>query len=79
MSSADFFSILAFLKCSFRNNIRMSNSLDPNKAKYSVRPDLDPNCLQRLSAGQSVAAPRQNVNFASWVIFQAFFFQNQLF
>ena len=28
----------------------MSNSLDPDQARLSVGPDLDPNCLQRLSA-----------------------------
>ena len=35
---------------SFRNTIRVSNSLDPDHDLPSVRPDLDPNCLQRLSA-----------------------------
>ena len=28
----------------------MSNSLDPDQAVCSVRPDLGPKCLQRLSA-----------------------------
>ena len=28
----------------------MSNGLDPDLARHSVGPDLDPNCLQRLSA-----------------------------
>ena len=28
----------------------MSNSLDPDQARHFVRPDLDPNFLQRLSA-----------------------------
>ena len=28
----------------------MSHSLDPDKAQHIVGPDLDPNCLQRLSA-----------------------------
>ena len=28
----------------------MSNSLDPDQAGCFVRPDLGPNCLQRLSA-----------------------------
>ena len=27
----------------------MSNSLDPDLARHFVGPDLDPNCLQRLS------------------------------
>ena len=29
--------------------IKMSNSLDPNQARHSARPDLGPNCLQKLS------------------------------
>ena len=33
----------------FKNIIRASNSLDPDPAQHFVRPDLDPNCLQRLS------------------------------
>ena len=39
-----------FLKNSCRNTIRMSNSLNPDKAKEFVRPDLESNCLQKLSA-----------------------------
>ena len=39
-----------FLKNSFRNTIRMSNSWDPDQARLFVRPDLGPNCLPRLSA-----------------------------
>ena len=30
-------------------SIRVSKSLDPNQERYSVGPDLGPNCLQRLS------------------------------
>ena len=30
--------------------MRVSNSLDPDKDRHSVGPDLGPNCLQRLSA-----------------------------
>ena len=37
-------------KYSFRNTIRVSNSLDTDHDRHSVGPDLDPNCLQRLSA-----------------------------
>ena len=47
LSSADFFQNQPFLKNSFRNAIRVSNSLDPD---YSFRPDLGPNCLPTLSA-----------------------------
>ena len=58
MSSADFFQNQPFRKISFRNTIRVSNSLDPDQARHFVRPDLEhfvgpdlgPNCLQRLSA-----------------------------
>ena len=38
------------LKKSFRNTFRVSNSLDPDQARCFVKPDLAPNCLQRLSA-----------------------------
>ena len=39
-----------FKKKSFRNTIRVSNSLDPDQARRFVGHDLGPNCLQRLSA-----------------------------
>ena len=45
-----FFSKATLSKNSFRNTIRVSNSLDPGQARLFVGPDLDPNCLQRLSA-----------------------------
>ena len=45
-----FFSKSTFLKNSFRNTIRVSNSLDPDQARHLVGPDLGPNCLQKLSA-----------------------------
>ena len=47
---ADFFSKSSFSKNSFRNTIRVSNSLDPDQARNFVGPDLGPSCLQRLSA-----------------------------
>ena len=28
----------------------MSKSLDPDQIKHSAGPDLDPNCLQRISS-----------------------------
>ena len=46
MSSAVFF----FQKKTFRNTIRVSSSLDPDEARPFVGPDLDPNCLQMVSA-----------------------------
>ena len=44
LSSADFFSKLTFSKISFGNNIKVSNGLDQDQARYFVGPDLDPNC-----------------------------------
>ena len=38
------------LKNSFRNTNRVSNSLDPDKVQCFVGPDMDPTCLQMLSA-----------------------------
>ena len=32
------------------NSISLSDGLDPDQARQYVGPDLDPNCLQRLSA-----------------------------
>ena len=43
LSPADF-SKSSFLKNSFRNTIRVSNSLDPDQARHTVGPDLGPNC-----------------------------------
>ena len=49
--SADFFhNFVKFKKKSFRNTIRVSNSLDPDQGQQFVGPDLDPNCLQRFLA-----------------------------
>ena len=31
----------------------MSNRLDPDQARHNVGPDLDPSCLQRLSANDT--------------------------
>ena len=59
LSSAVFFSKLTFSKNSFRNTIRVSNSLDPDQALTFAGPDLGSNCLQRLSADDT---SRQRVN-----------------
>ena len=45
-----FFQNQLFQKNSFRNTIRVSNSLDPDQARHIVGPDLGPNCLQKFSA-----------------------------
>ena len=39
----------------------MSNNLDPDQDRHFVGPDLDPNCLQRLSADNKVAARKEKV------------------
>ena len=49
-----------FLKINFFSKIRVSNSLDLDQDQHSVGPDLDSNCLQRLSADDT---GRQRVNF----------------
>ena len=41
-------------KESFRNTIRMSNSLHLDQARHFVRPDLYSNCLQSLSADDKI-------------------------
>ena len=38
----------------------MSNGLDPDQDRQS--PDLDPNCLQRLSADNKISASKHRVN-----------------
>ena len=48
--SENFFQNQLFQKNSFRNTIRVSNSLDPDQARHIVGPDLGPNCLQKFSA-----------------------------
>ena len=49
-----FLSSTAFLKLAFQkivmNMIRGLDTLDQDQARRFVGPDLDPNCLQRLSA-----------------------------
>ena len=52
LSSADFYSKSTFSKNSFRNSTRVSNGLDPDQDQHSVGPDLESNCLQRLSADE---------------------------
>ena len=50
MQSANFFrQKLNFSINSFKNTIKVSNSLDPDQSGHYVGPDLGPNCLQRLS------------------------------
>ena len=44
------FKIIFFFKNSFRNNIKVSSSLDPDQGGHFFGPDLGPNCLQKQSA-----------------------------
>ena len=37
----------------------MSNSLNPDQDRHSVGPDLDSNCLQRLSATKKAATRKE--------------------
>ena len=63
LSSADFLKS-TFQKQSFRNTIRVSNSLDPEQDRHSVGPDLGPNCLQGLSADEKVGGSKERVKHA---------------
>ena len=49
MSSANFFSKLTFQKI-LSGTLSVLNSSDPDQDRHFVGPDLDPNCLQSLSA-----------------------------
>ena len=51
----------------------MSNSLDPDQARHFVGPDLDQNCLQRLSAndtGRQVKHQDKNLFLAIFFLFK---------
>ena len=52
--SAGFFFKIKFFENSFRNTIRVSNSLDLDQGRNSVGPDLGPNCLQILDADDKI-------------------------
>ena len=59
LSSAEFFFkislfVVVFLKKSLGNISGASSSLDLDHARRFVGPDLGPNCLQRLSADDTI-------------------------
>ena len=54
LSSADFFFHIKIFGKFFQDAIRVSNSLYPDQARPFVGPDLGPNCLQRLSADDTI-------------------------
>ena len=61
LSPADFFLLLTFSKNSFRNTIRVSNSLDPDRDRHSVVPDLGPNYLHIISRRQKLLLARREL------------------
>ena len=61
LSYTFFFSKSTFSKNSFGNTIKMSTCLDTDQDRHSARPDLGPNCLQRLSADDKRRLPNQPV------------------
>ena len=63
-----YFSKSNFPKNSFRNTIRVSNSLDPHQALQFVVSDPCPNCLQKLSADD---ASRQKIKHSQLLAFEA--------
>ena len=51
----------------------VSNILDPDQARHTVGPDLEPNCLQRLSTGHKshlvLSISQQKVKHACFHLF----------
>ena len=62
LPSAVFFPKSAFSKNSFRDTIRVSNSLDPDQATRFVGPELGPYSLQKLSAGDTIVGKDLSIN-----------------
>ena len=56
-------------KISFRNTIRVSNSLDPDQASHFVKSDLGLNCLQRSSAEDTSKQRVKNIILQTWQSF----------
>ena len=55
-------------KHSYRMSTRVVNRLDPDQARRFVRPDLDPTCLQRLSA-DATSRQRGELKIKSYYLF----------
>ena len=55
-------------KHSYRMSTRVVNRLDPDQARHFVRPDLDPTCLQRLSA-DATSRQRGELKIKSYYLF----------
>ena len=45
----------------------MSNSLDLDQARHFVGPDLGPNCLQRLSADDTLGLSRYAISVSRYI------------
>ena len=45
--------------------MRVSNILDPDQARHFVGPDLDANCLQRLSADDTSRQRFKDIHLAN--------------
>ena len=58
----DFFQNYFFGKNSFRNTIRVSNSMDADQDGNFVGPDLGPNLLKWLTADEKAAASKERVD-----------------
>ena len=63
------FSKSTLSKNSFRNAIRVSNSLDLDQAQHFVGPDQGPNCLQRLSADETSRQTVKQTFFSTHLTF----------
>ena len=60
--SVDFALKFTFSKKSFRNTIKVSNSLAADQARYFLRPDLGANCLQTVQQTTKVATSGKELN-----------------
>ena len=63
LSSSAVFSKLFFSKHSFRNTIRVSNSLDSDQDRYYVGPDLGQNCKEYQQTTKLPSMQRVNSAF----------------
>ena len=61
LSSTDFFFKIKFLKNSFRNSIRVSNSLDPDQDQQNAGPDLDQTVCKGYKPMSKVTAIKEKV------------------
>ena len=58
-----------------RMSIRVSSSLAPDQTRHFVRPDLGPNCLQKLSANET-SRRRVNQRAYNTSLYMLFFLAN---